>query len=208
MKKTKAIDPDVPRWGVFGGSFDPVHLGHLIIGEEVAERLGLEKILFVPARYQWLKGRALTAVAHRWRMLELAVAGNPLFDLSPVEIDRPGPSYTVDTLLQLSHNHPGVALYFILGWDALKDFPQWKDPQRIIRLCRLVAVPRPGVPRPEVSRLEAEVPGISERLILLESPLIGISSSEIRERLAQGRSIRYLVPASVEAYIREHGLYR
>jgi len=183
-------------------------MGHLIIGEEVADLLGLEKVLFVPARYQWLKERELTPVHHRWRMLELAVAGNPLFDLSPVEIDRPGPSYTVDTLALLRERHVDVDFYFILGWDALAGFARWKDPGRIITLCRLIAVPRPGVERPDLKELEAAVPGITARVTLLDSPLIGISASEIRERVARGRTIRYLVPEPVEVYIREHGLYR
>jgi len=196
--------------GVLGGTFDPVHLGHLIIAEEVAVQLKLEKVLFVPSGHPWLKEeRVITPAEHRVGMLQLALALNPRFEISLVDVERDGPSYTVDTLADLRREYGESALFFfILGWDSLKDLPLWKEPDRIMGQCRLVAVGRPGSAKPKLSALEKALPGISQRVILLQKPLIGISSSEIRQRVAQGLSIKYLVPEAVDGYIKEKGLYR
>lgn len=192
--------------GVLGGSFDPVHLGHLILAEEVREELGLERVVFVPAGQPWLKGRGVSPDSHRLEMVRRAIADNPAFALSTVEIDRPGPTYTVDTLEALGGE--GAGLVFLMGWDALAGLPRWHQPQRIIQLCHLAVVPRPGFPPPDVPALERELPGIASRLHLLARPVLDISASLIRQRVKEGRSIRYLVPPAVGEYIKAQGLYR
>jgi len=196
--------------GVLGGTFDPVHLGHLIIAEEVREQLKLDKVLFVPSGHPWLKEeRIITPAGHRVSMLRLALASNPRFQISMVDVERRGPSYTVDTLADIKRQFgDSASFFFILGWDSLQDLYLWKDPARIIQQCRLVAVGRPGSAKPRLSALEAVLPGISKNVLLLPKPLIGISSSEIRQRVAQGLSIKYLVAEAVETYIRDKGLYR
>lgn len=193
--------------GVLGGTFDPVHLGHLIIAQEASYRLGLERVLFLPAGQPWLKeGRPITPAHHRLEMLRRAIAGDPAFALSTLEVERPGPSYTVDTLPLLKREARGE-LYFILGLDSLADLPRWHQPERLIRLCRLVGMPRPGYSSLDLAALERAIPGVGERVVLLPDPEIGISATEIRGRVARGQPIRYLVPEAVEGYIREQGLY-
>jgi nicotinate-nucleotide adenylyltransferase len=179
----------------------------LVIAQEAKTRLGLDEVLFIPAGHQWLKGRKLSPAGHRWEMLRLALKSNPCFKASRIEIDRQGPSYTVDTLSLLHQQREGDDFFFLLGWDALVELPSWKEPQRIIALCTLVALPRIGQP-PDLKVLEEAIPGISGRVIFLEAPLIGISSTDIRGRVAQGLSIRYLVPEAVESYISAHALYK
>jgi nicotinate-nucleotide adenylyltransferase len=195
--------------GVLGGTFDPVHLGHLIIAEEVRDQFKLDRVLFVPSGHPWLKDdRVITPAGHRVSMLRLALASNPRFQISMVDVERGGPSYTVDTLADLRRQFgESASFFFIMGWDSLKDLHLWKDPARIIQQCRLVAVGRPGSTKPRLSALETTLPGISKNVLLLPKPLIGISSSEIRQRVANGLSIKYLVPEAVETYIRENGLY-
>lgn len=197
------------RIGILGGTFDPPHLGHLVIAEEARWQLGLEEVLFVPAGQPWLKSRReISDPKHRLEMLRLALAFNPHFRVSDIEIQRSGLSYTVDTLRALKEKRgEGAEFYFILGWDALASVPMWKEPEEIIRLCFLVAVGRPGSRKPKLSELAQAVPGIEERVIFLQTPQIGISSTEIRRRASQGLSLRYLVPEAVEKYIREHKLY-
>ena len=195
------------KLGVLGGTFDPVHLGHLILAEVAREQLGLERVLFVPAGQPWRKGERTVATAEqRVAMLRLAMAGNASFELSTVELERPGPSYTVDTLQWLHEQRPGAELLFLLGADALVDLPHWHQPQRIQELATLAVARRSGEPQTD---LESE--GHADRtgyLVPLDMPFVEISASEIRERVRSGRSIRYLVPDAVEAYIREQGLYR
>ncbi len=196
--------------GVMGGTFDPIHNGHLAVAREVSRRLGMERVVFVPAGQPWLKSaRAVTPAALRFEMVRLAIRRYRHFEVSRIEIDRAGPTYTIDTIRQMQAEHgPGHEFYFITGWDSLKQLPLWRDADLLVQLCRLVAVPRPGVTAPDISRLEAAIPGISERLMLLDRPQIEISSTEIRERLARGQPIASMVPVAVERYIREHGLYR
>jgi len=195
--------------GVLGGTFDPVHNGHLVIAEEVRTELNLAEIIFVPAGQPWLKvERAISPAEDRLQMLRLALADKPYFKIATAEIDRPGPSYTVDTIADLRHKLGSeVELFFILGWDSLEQLPLWKEPSRLIQLCYLVAVHRPGSPRPDLKALDAQVPGVLNRVIVMNSPSIDISASDIRERVKQGLSIRYLVPEPVAWYIKEHGLY-
>ncbi len=196
--------------GVLGGTFDPIHTGHLVLAEEVRLRLGLAEVLFVPAGRPWLKsGTPISPAEHRVRMVRLAIAGRLYFKLSTMEVDRPGPSYTVDTMLKLkSQLASGDELYFILGWDNLEELPRWHEPKRLIELCRLVAVPRVGCPVPDLKTLEADAPGLFKRVIMLDKPEIDISASVIRERVAQGLSIEHLVPEAVGKYIREQKLYK
>ncbi|MGB5925950.1 MAG: nicotinate-nucleotide adenylyltransferase [Dehalococcoidia bacterium] len=193
--------------GILGGTFDPIHIGHLVIAEEARIKLGLSEVLFVPAGQPWLKlDRSITAAAHRVEMVRRAIAGNPHFKLCTLEIERPSPSYTVDTLTILQKQlGSGASLFFILGRDTLAELPLWKEPQKVIRLCRLVVPPRLG--SRDLKHLNAAIPGLLDKVIQLDMPVIGISSSEIRQRIAQGLSIRYLVPHGVERYITEQRIY-
>ena len=195
--------------GVLGGTFDPVHMGHLIVAEETKGRLNLAEVLFVPAGQPWLKANNFISPAeHRIQMVRLAIADEPSFKLSTMEIERAGPSYTVDTIAQLKAQlGTGDKLFFILGWDILIQLPQWHEPSRLVRMCRLVPVPRVGYPSPDFDSVEAAVPGLSQSLIILDTPQIEISSSEIRDRVARGLSIHHLVPEPVETYIKQHRLY-
>jgi len=195
--------------GVLGGTFDPIHMGHLIIAEEVRARLDLAEVLFVPAGQPLLKlNNVISPAEHRVEMVRLAISDEPSFRLSTMEIERPGPSYTVDTMAELDNQiGAGDKLFFILGWDNLIQLPQWHEPSRLVRLCRLVPVPRVGHPTPDLDSLEAAVPGLSQSIIMLDTPQIEISSSEIRDRVARRLSIHQLVPEPVERYIKEHRLY-
>ena len=195
--------------GVFGGTFDPIHNGHLVVAEEVRAQLSLSEILFVPAGQPWLKPDSpIAAAEHRVQMVRLALAGRPPFKLSTLEIERDGPSYSVDTIAELQGQlGAGDELFFILGWDGLVELPQWRESSRLIRICRLVAVPRVGCPHPDLKALETSVPGISLRVLLLDKPRIDISASAIRSRVARGLSVSHLVPEPVDEYIRQNKLY-
>ncbi len=195
--------------GVLGGTFDPPHIGHLVIAQEVWWRLGLDKVLFVPAGEPWHKaGEEVTPAHHREAMVRLAIGGDPRFELSRVDLERPGPTYTVDTLTELRRIYPpGTEFYFILGTDALAQLPTWRSPEELIRLARLAVVPRPGFERVDLDLLKARIPGIGGAVEFVEVPRVGISSSEIARRLATGEPVRYLVPDPVYEYIRAHGLY-
>jgi nicotinate-nucleotide adenylyltransferase len=195
--------------GAFGGTFDPVHNGHLVVAEEVRARLNLNEIIFVPTGQPWLKAdRPISSPEHRVQMVRLAITDKPCFTLDTMEIDRAGPSYAIDTAAELQDKlGAGDELFFILGWDSLAQLPWWRDSSRLIGLCRLVAVPRPGYPLPDLNSLEAAVPGLSRRVIILDKPEVAISATEIRNRVAQGLSICSLVPKPVEKYIRQHKLY-
>ena len=196
--------------GVLGGTFDPVHIGHMAMAEEARQRLKLDEVLFVPAGRPWLKvDKHISPARHRVNMVCLAIDGRPFLRLSKMEIERAGPTYTVDTIAQLK-GQIGASdeLYFILGWDNLEDLPRWKEPARLISICRLVAVTRIGSPVPDLDALEATVPGLSKRLIMLDKPEIDISASVIRRRVSRGLSIEHLVPQAVAGYIAEQGLYR
>ncbi len=199
--------------GVLGGTFDPIHLGHLIIAEEARIKLSLSEVLFVPAGQPWLKvDRAVTPAIHRAEMVRRAISTNPYFKLCPLEVERSGPSYTVDTIMMLQKQMGGEArFFFILGHDVLGDLSLWKEPNKLVQVCRLVVAPRCGKGFPALSSdlksLEEAIPGVVDDIIQLDTPVIGISSSEIRRRLAQGLSIRYLVTEEVEKYILERKIY-
>ncbi len=184
--------------GVFGGSFDPVHIGHLVAAEQGAERLGLDRVRFVPAGQHPLKTGHHAAVDHRLAMVQAAIRDNPRFVLDSHEAWRPGPSYTVDTLRALATESPGDALFLLLGADAARELVAWRDAEGIAGLATIVALTRPGAAPPAhplISRV-VEVPGID------------VSATAVREAVRRGQSIRYLVPRAVEEYITSHGLYR
>ena len=184
------------RLGVFGGTFDPVHVGHLAIAHAALESLPLDRVLFVIAKRSPLKERGPVAgEADRLRMLELAVAGEPRFAVSRAELDREGPSYTVDTLERLAGRDE---LFLILGSDAIADFPRWKDPERIGRLATLAVAERPGAPA-----YLGDAP-----IVTFDAPRLDISSRELRARALRGRSLRYLVPEPAWKHIEARGLYR
>lgn len=199
------------KLGVLGGTFDPPHIGHLILAEEARLALGLEQVLFVPAGSPWRKaGRELSPREHRLAMVRLAVDGNPHFAVSSLEIDREGPSYTADTLAALRDQFgPETEFFFIMGADSLTDFPHWHKPQRILELARLAVAERPEPEDVSVDESLAEdlASAMRERVVWLRMPLIAISASAVRERVQAGLSIRYWVPPAVEEYIRQRGLY-
>ena len=197
------------RLGVLGGTFDPPHVGHLILAEVARAGLELEKVLFVPAGDPWRKAdHEVTPAEHRLAMVRLMLASDPHFEVSTLEVERDGPSYTVDSLEALRQQYgSGLDLYFILGEDALHDLPNWKEPARIVSLAWLAVAPRPVEGGQTRAGLEAAVPGLSERIVTLPMPTIDISSTALRERATAGLSLRYLVPLGVEEYIRRHGLY-
>lgn len=195
--------------GILGGTFDPIHLGHLAIAEEARETLGLERVLLVPAAHPPHKpGRPITDASHRLAMVELAVAGNPALGVSPMEVERAGPSFTVDTLAELRRGRDGAApLWFILSTEALAGFTSWREPDRILELARLAVVPRGEGERVDAAWVAASFPGREDRVRFLPGPLLPISGSVVRRRVAAGRSIRYLVPDPVARYIADHALY-
>jgi len=197
------------KLGIMGGTFDPVHNGHLAIAAGVQKHLKLDGVLFIPTGQPWLKtGTSVTPPEHRLAMVKLAIEGNATYQLSTMETDRQGPTYTLDTLEHLwKCLGAGDSTYFITGWDSLNSFPHWHEPLRILQLCYLVAVPRPGYPRPDLDLLEKSVPGISQKVILLEGPLVDISATQIRQRVQKGETITGLVPDAVEHYIMENRLY-
>jgi nicotinate-nucleotide adenylyltransferase len=197
------------RAGLFGGTFDPIHLGHLSVARSIQTTLKLDKVIFVPAGHPWMKaGTPVLPVKDRVAMVRLAVARRKAFELSTIEADRPGPSYAVDTMDTLRRQlGTGSGLFFLLGSDALMDIAKWKEPQRLIQLCQLVAFGRPGCQLLRMEALEAAVPGVSKRVIFVEVPQVDIRATDIRRRVAEGRSIQRLVPRAVERYILEHGLY-
>jgi nicotinate-nucleotide adenylyltransferase len=199
------------KLGVFGGTFDPVHLAHLILAEQAREQLELDQVVFLPAAVPPHKqGREVTDGRHRLRMVELAIAGNPSFAVSDAELVREGISYTVDTLRALHEQVPSDELYLLIGADSLTDLPRWYQPLELVQLAKIAVAKRPGNGPLDFAGLappfsKAQISDMARRVI--EIPLIEISSSEIRQRVGQGKSIRYRVPAAVEAYIRGNGLY-
>lgn len=195
------------RVGVLGGTFDPIHFGHLAIAEEACGALRLNRVLFVPAAYQPFKAdRSHAAPQHRLAMVRLACASNPAFAACDIELNRPGPSYTVTTLAALRAQLDGE-LFFILGADALRDLARWHAAARIPELAQVVAVARPSVQVDSDAVLRA-LPTLQGRLRVLEGPHVDISSTELRRRVRAGRSIRYLTPDAVIDYIAKHELYR
>jgi nicotinate-nucleotide adenylyltransferase len=192
--------------GILGGTFDPVHHGHLVLAEHARDQLALDIVLFVPAGDPWRKsGRAITPAEHRLAMLRLAVEGNEAFGISDIELRRAGPTYTADTLEQIAAERLDDAFWFILGADALADLPNWRDPERIVRHAMLAVAAREAQ---ELNTTQLNMPVLAGRITPFDCPRIDVSSSAVRDRVAAGSSVRYLVPEPVAAYIDEHGLYR
>ena len=196
--------------GVLGGTFDPIHIGHLIMAEEARIKLRLDEMLFLPAGQPWLKqDNDVTPAIYRVEMVRRAIVTNPYFKLCTIEVEHTGPSYTVDTLRVLHEQYEqsgrGVDLFFIIGRDALADLPLWKEPNELIQLCHLVIAPRSS--SRNLKPLDVSMPGLLDKVIQLDAPVIEVSSSQVRQRVAMGLSIRYLVPAEVEDYIVEQKLY-
>lgn len=195
------------RLGIFGGTFDPIHHGHLAIAEAARQELGLEQVLFVPAAQQPLKQAHAAPAAQRLALTRLAIAGNPAFAVSTLELERPGPSYTADTLAAIRAERPDAALWFIIGADATRWLPQWHQLERVVAAARLAVIARPGYPL-DLAALAASQPLLAGRMELVAAPGLEISATELRERIAAGRSVRYLVPDSVAAHIAAHRLYQ
>jgi nicotinate-nucleotide adenylyltransferase len=194
--------------GVFGGTFDPPHLGHLAAAQEALERCGLERVLFVPSERNPLKlDDRISPTEHRVAMTQLAIADDPRYALSYADVGGDGPSFTVDLLGRLRQEHAGAELAFISGMDVLHELHRWREPLRILELARLIVIARPGSERVAPNAIDARLPGASRRITVVETPGVAISSTELRQRVAEGRSLRYLVPERVAAYIAEHGLY-
>lgn len=198
------------RLGVFGGSFDPVHYGHLLLAELSREALALDEVWFVPAAVPPHKSRTLTAAEHRVAMLELAIGGQPGFVVSRLELERSGVSYTVDTLRELRRTRANDAIFLLVGADMLHDLPQWREPAEVLRLAEIAVVHRHGFPAVSFEPLRDLVD--AERLTkfagnIVPMPTIELASRELRRRIAAGQSIRYQTPRAVEQYIRTHGLY-
>jgi nicotinate-nucleotide adenylyltransferase len=204
---------DGARYGILGGTFDPPHFGHLALAQEAATRLRLDRVWFMPAADPPHKrGRALTAASDRAAMVSLAIADNERFGLDRTDLDRPGPSYTVDTLdILRARWGPDAWLGFIVGWDMLGYFPKWHNPAGVLaRLDALIVAQRPGATRDdnEVAQLEAELPALHGKLTPLDAPQLDIASTALRDRVVGGLPLRYLTPDTVCAYISRQGLYR
>ena len=204
--------PIVRHIGVMGGTFDPVHYGHLVIAEEVCATLSLTEVVFIPAGQPPHKaGHVITDVQHRVAMLELALASNPHFSLSRIEVERVGPSYTVDTLRTLRARWgANTDISFIIGWDSLEELYTWYKASDILTLVtHLVAVRRPGYEEDTEynSVLEQRLPGILQRLLVVQAPQLEIAATDLRQRVFEGRPIKYQTPEGVETYIREKHLY-
>lgn len=190
--------------GILGGTFDPIHAGHLLMARHAMRSLALERVLFIPAGRPWLKaGRRIAPARHRLAMTRLAIAGCPRFEASDMEVERPGPTYTADTLAELRERFgDGAALYLILGADAARDMRRWHDPERVFALCEAVI----AVPRGDADEDDDGVP--SGIRLLRDAPRSAVSSTEIRAKIAAGESIEGDVPDAVADYMRRHGLYR
>jgi nicotinate-nucleotide adenylyltransferase len=200
----------VRRLGLLGGTFDPVHNGHLMIAEEARQRFHLEEVRFIPAGQPPHKhGRPVTPAHDRLAMVRLAIADKPAFTVSSMEIERAGLSYTVDTLIQVRREEgPNCELYFIVGGDALPDLLSWRTPERVLELCVLVAFRRPAVAPLDLEKLRARLPAAAEKVLTVAGPQFAVSGTEIRRRVHAGLPVGELVPPAVVSYIESHALYR
>ena len=201
------MSPD--RLGVFGGTFDPPHLGHLILAAEASADLKFERLLWVLTPIPPHKlGQPITPIEHRLAMLQLAIADNPSFQLSRIEMDRPGPHYMVDTLRLLRDQHPSADLILLIGGDSLRDLPTWHRPADLVAACHEIGVIRRPGDSSDLSALDKSIPGTQAKVRFAEAPLLEISSSDIRGRIRQGLPFRYFLCRSVYEYILENDLYR
>jgi nicotinate-nucleotide adenylyltransferase len=198
------------KTGILGGTFDPVHNGHLAIAGCAREKLGLDRVIFIPSNRTPLKERDdISSEKHRREMLRLATNHDAAYEISDIELRRPGISYTVDTVLQLRKDlNQDDELYFIVGWDSFNDLPKWKEAGKLIKLCKLVSLTRPGTEKPDLAELDKEIPGLSRNVIIIDMQPVDLSSTEIRKRIMQDLPVHGMVPETVEKYINENGLYR
>lgn len=192
---------EVRRFGIMGGTFDPIHLGHLVTAEQARADLDLDEMVFIPAGQPWQK-EGTTPAEHRYLMAVLATAANPSFSVSRLEIDRAGETYTVDTLRTVRKARPHDDVYFVTGADAIVNILTWKDADEALELADFVAATRPGH---DLATIEEQ--GLTDQVSILDVPALAISSSDVRDRFASGRPVRYLIPRAVEEYARKHGLY-
>jgi nicotinate-nucleotide adenylyltransferase len=198
------------RIGILGGTFDPPHVGHLWLAALAADAIGLDRVLFMPAGQPPHKSTQLvTRATDRLLMTRLAIAGDPEFDLCTIEVERPGPSFTIDSVEALQDQYgPEVTLYLIMAADSLAEIDTWREPDRLLERIEWIVGPRPGSELPQRQRLEERFGDRTRRIHLLDGPSLDVSSSAIRRRVAAGETIRYLVPRGVEELIRDRGLYR
>jgi nicotinate-nucleotide adenylyltransferase len=198
-----------PRIGLFGGTFDPPHLGHLILASEAQTQLELDRLLWIltpepPHKH----AQRITPVADRLAMVQLAIKDNPAFELSRIELERPGPHYTLDTIKLIADQNPGADIVPIIGGDSLRDLPKWHEPQQLVYACHWIGVMRRPHEDSSLDELESQLPGISSKVHYVDAPLLEIASREIRNRIAEGKSVRYYLPATVYEYINQHHLYQ
>ncbi|HET8786371.1 MAG TPA: nicotinate-nucleotide adenylyltransferase [Candidatus Limnocylindrales bacterium] len=202
-------DPLSGATGILGGTFDPIHMAHLAVAEAARDEFGLRRVLFIPAAQPPHKpGREIAPVEDRFAMVEAAVADNPAFEVSRLEIEREGPSYTVDTLTALCEADPADHLALILSAESYAEFATWREPRRILDLADLIVAPRDGYADADPGLIALHFPDAPAISAFMDGPRIRLSASEIRQRAADGRSVRYLVPDAVAAYIGDHGLYQ
>jgi nicotinate-nucleotide adenylyltransferase len=196
------------RLGIFGGTFDPPHFGHLALAAAALEQLKLDKVLWVVSGQSPLKlDRALSPAESRVEMVQAAIAGEAAFALSRIDLDRPGPHYTVEALEILGRQFPGAELFFLMGEDSLRDLPKWQRPREIIRRARLAVLGRPGA-EADLADLERSLPGVAARIVWVNSPRLAIASSDIQRRVREGRSVREMLPPAVLAVVEREGLYQ
>ncbi len=197
------------RVGIFGGTFDPPHLGHLILADEALHQLKLERLLWVltpnPPHKQ---GQTISLWQQRLKLVQAALADNPAFEISRVDVDRPGPHYAVDTVRLLYSQLPGDELVYLLGGDSLRDLPTWYQPQELVRLCAQFGVMRRLSDEIDLKKLEIKLPGVGTKVHFIEAPLLEISSSDIRERAASGQPFRYFLSPAVYDLVQAEGIYR
>ena len=195
--------------GIFGGTFDPPHLGHLILAAEAHAQLGLDRLLWVltpdPPHKQ---GQTIASLNHRLAMVRLAIDGDPQFELSTVDMDRPGPHYALDTVKIIANQNPGAILIYLMGGDSLRDLPLWHRPVDFLAACHAIGVMRRPDDAIDLAGLETKFPGLTDKVRFVEAPLLDIAAHEIRDRLAGGRPFRYFLPEWVYGYILKHGLYQ
>jgi nicotinate-nucleotide adenylyltransferase len=194
--------------GIFGGTFDPPHIGHLTLSAETRAQLGLDRLLWVltpnPPHKQ---GQPITKLDHRLAMVELAISDNHQFELSTVEIDRPGPHYALDTVNIISEQNPSAELVYLMGGDSLRDLPAWYRPTDLVAALRFVSVMRRPGDSIDLPALEIIIPGLAAKVRYVDAPLLDISAHEIRQRIVDGRPFRYFLPPAVYDYIVKHNLY-
>jgi nicotinate-nucleotide adenylyltransferase len=197
------------RLGILGGTFDPPHVGHLWLAALAADALNLDRVLFMPAAQPPHKGgRLVSRATDRLLMTRLAISADPAFELCPIEMERTGPSYTIDSVTELKRAYPDADLYLVMAADSLAQIDTWREPDRLLAEVEWIVGPRPGVELPDRSGMEEHFGEGASRIHLLDGPALDVSSSQIRRRVAAGHTIRYLVARTVEELIIDRGLYR